>query len=249
MERRFFLSGDTLMKKMLFAALILAALPANAQDDGPAPAAAPDSPAQEKADAGSNPYGGAIFSPEVIGVSAGFHRWLGKAGVQHIDMIGANMAVAVDDPWLKNHFYFGAVFSTAVGEYGDPDAATLYAAALSTTEYIDEDRSVGGTTALPPLSFSYSTIAARATYRLRTEWWVSGEAYTDLGYGLLGTEDAAQMNGYLALGVNAILKIFPSLIMTLGLQYRQDIPFGERIEGFENMSALAVFNSFELVKF
>ena len=57
------------------------------------------------------------------------------------------------------------------------------------------------------------------------------------------------MSGYATLGGNVIIKLFPTLIMTLGLQARRDLPMGERIAGFEEMSSLAVYNSFEVVKF
>jgi len=194
-------------------------------------------------------YGGSIFDAEARGVSAGFHRWLGRAGTHYADCVGATLLVAVDDPWLGNHFYFGGVFATAVGEYGDSDAENLFAAAASTTKYIDEGRSYGGSTALPPLPYSYSTLAARAGYRLRTDRFVSAEAYIDLGYGLVGTVDDAQIHGFTSAGGNIIIKIFPSLIWTLGLQYRQDIPGGERLTGFEAMSTLAIYNAMEVVKF
>jgi hypothetical protein len=174
---------------------------------------------------------------------------LGKVGTHYADCVGANLLVAVNDPWRGNHFYFGAVFATAVGEYGDPNSADLFAAAASTTDYIDQGRSVGGTTALPPLPYSYSTIAGRAGYRLRTDSWASAEAYVDLGYGLVGTTDDAQMNGFTAAGANVVIKVFPSLSWTLGMQYRVDIPGGERLAGFEELSSLAIYNSMELVKF
>ena len=43
--------------------------------------------------------------------------------------------------------------------------------------------------------------------------------------------------------------VFPSLSWTLGMQYRVDIPGGDRLAGFEELSALAIYNSMELVKF
>ena len=204
-----------------------------------------ETPSEEEASA----YGGSVFKAEWRGVSAGFHRWLGRVGTHYVDCVGATMLVALDDPWLGNQIFVGPVFATAVGQYGDPDAATLFAAAASTTDYVDEGRSVGGTTALPPLPFSYSTLAARAGYRLKTDIFLSGGAYLELGYGLVGTTDEAQMSGYATLGGNVIIKLFPTLIMTLGLQARRDLPMGERIAGFEEMSSLAVYNSFEVVKF
>ena len=219
--------------------MLLASTPVVAQS---AEAASPE---KERSPA----YGGSLFAAESLGVSAGFHRWLGRVGTHYGDCVGAVLLVAMDEPWLGNHFYFGAAFATAVGQYGDPDAANIFAAVASSTEYLDEGRSFGGTTALPPLDFSYSTLAARAGYRLRTKRFISGGAYVDLGYGLVGTVDDAQMNGFVAIGANVIIKFFPTLIMTLGLQYRQDIPVGNRITGFEDMSALAIYNSFELVKF
>ena len=159
------------------------------------------------------------------------------------------MQVAMDDPWMNNHFLFGAAFATAVGQYGDPNAKNIFDAARSTVEDLDSNRTVGLTAALPPLGFSYSTLAARASYRLRTSIFVSGETYVDIGYGLLGTENDAQVNGFAAIGVSLIIKFFPTVIMTLGMQYRQDIKTKGRIAGFEDMSALAIYNSFELVKF
>ena len=212
----------------------------------PSASHAQDAPPKE---APSPAYGGSIFKAEALGVSAGFHRWLGKVGTHYADCVGANLLVAVNDPWRGNHFYFGAVFATAVGEYGDPNSADLFAAAASTTDYIDQGRSVGGTTALPPLPYSYSTIACRAGYRLRTDSWASAEAYVDLGYGLVGTTDDAQMHGFTAAGANVVIKVFPSLSWTLGMQYRVDIPGGERLAGFEELSSLAIYNSMELVKF
>jgi hypothetical protein len=212
----------------------------------PTAAHAEETPAKEPL---AEAYGGSIFKSEARGVSAGFHRWLGRVGTHYADCVGATLLVAVDDPWRDNHFYFGAVFATAVGEYGDPNSADLFAAAASTTDYIDQGRSVGGTTALPPLPYSYSTIAGRAGYRLRTKSWASAEAYVDLGYGLVGTSDAAQMHGFTAAGANVVVKVFPSLSWTLGMQYRVDIPGGDRLAGFEELSALAIYNSMELVKF
>ena len=197
----------------------------------------------------SSVYGGSIFDRESMGVSAGFHRWLGRVGTHYVDSIGAVMLVGVDDPWANNQLFFGAAFATAVGQYGDPDAKNIFAAAASTTDYIDQGRSYGGTAALPPLDYSYSTLAARAAYRLRTNSFISAGTYADLGFGLLGTQDDAQANGFVAIGANVVVKIFPTVIMTVGIQYRQDIPVNDRIAGFEDMSALAIYNSFELVKF
>ena len=197
----------------------------------------------------SQAYGGSLFDAEALGVSAGFHRWLGRAGTHYADCVGATLLVAVDDPWMGNHFTFGGVFATAVGEYGDADSESLMAAAASTTEYIDEGRSYGGSAALPPLPYSYSTLAARAGYRLHTDRFISAGAYIDLGYGLVGTADDSQIHGFAAAGSNLIIKVFPSLIWTLGLQYRHDIPAGERLTGFEEMSTVAVYNSIEVVKF
>ena len=228
-------------KPILFVALMMGSIALT-----PGTTLAQDTPAKETA---SEAYGGSIFKSEALGVSAGFHRWLGKVGTHYADCVGANLLVAVNDPWRGNHFYFGAIFATAVGEYGDPNSADLFAAAASTTDYIDQGRSVGGTTALPPLPYSYSTIAGRAGYRLRTDSWASAEAYVDLGYGLVGTTDDAQMHGFTAAGANVVIKVFPSLSWTLGMQYRVDIPGGDRLAGFEELSSLAIYNSMELVKF
>ena len=227
--------------------VLLAALPtrAAAQDTSPAPVQTEAATNETRAPG----YGGSIFDNESMGVSAGFHRWLGRIGTHYGDCVGAVLQVAVDHPWAGNHFLFAAAFATTVGQYGDPDAENIFAAAATTTEYMDENRTVGATAALPPLGFSYSTLAARATYRLRTKSFASAETYIDLGYGLLGLPQDAQSNGFATIGANLIIKFFPTLIMTLGLQYRQDIKTQGRITGFEDMSALAIYNSFELVKF
>ena len=77
----------------------------------------------------------------------------------------------------------------------------------------------------------------------------SAGAYWDIGYGLIGTLDDAQAHLFSSVGANLIIKFFPSLIMTVGLQYKQDVAFESRLAGFDNMSALAIYNSFELLKF
>ena len=192
---------------------------------------------------------GSIFMNEFKGVSAGFHRWLGKIGTHYGDCVGAILQVAVKDPWAHNHVFLGAVLATAVGQYGDPTAKHIFDAAASTSEYAKSNRNYGGTVALPPLEFSYSSLAARADYRLRTESVFSASSYVDVGYGLLGTQDDAQIHGFITFGASLVVKLFPSLIITIGLQHKQDIASNNRIEGFEDMSALAIYNSFELVKF
>ncbi len=194
-------------------------------------------------------YGGTIFDSEATGISVGFNRWLGDLGTQYGDCIGAIMMVAVEDPWADNHLLFGAVFNTAVGQYGNGDDANIFAAAATVASSTSSDRTVGPTAALPPLPFSYSSLSARAAYRLRTESVFSAEVTFELGYGLLGLPEDAQANPFAALGANVVVKIFPTLIMTLGLQYRQDLGLTQRIEGYGNLSTLAIFNSFELVKF
>jgi hypothetical protein len=182
-------------------------------------------------------------------VSAGFHRWLGPLGTEWGDCVGAVLHVVVEDPWANNHLLFGAIFNTAVGRYGNSDDEHIFAAAASVARDTSSDRIVGPTAALPPLPFSYSALAARTGYRLRTDSFASAEAYVDLGYGLLGLANDAQANPFAAVGASLVIKIFPTLLMTLGLQYRQDLGLTERIDGYEDLSGVAIYNSFELVKF
>jgi len=226
--------------------------PSWAQEPISAPAAAhAEASKPEEADVAprSPRYGGTIFDSESTGVSVGFHRWLGDLGPEYGDCIGAILMVVVDDPWAGNHLLFGAVFNTAVGRYGNGDDPHIFAAAATVARETSSERTVGPTAALPPLSYSFSYLAARGAYRLRTDSFITAEASVDLGYGLLGLANDAQANLFAAIGANLVVKIFPTLIMTLGLQYRQDLGLTERIAGFKNLSGLAIFNSFELVKF
>ena len=195
-------------------------------------------------------YGKSFINHDSKGISAGFHRWLGKAGTHYIDCIGAVLLHALDDPWAHNQFFVGAVFSTAVGQYGDPNSASIFSAASSAaSEYTNSHRNYGGTAALPPLDYSYSSIATRVNYRFINDSIFSLGFYSDLGYGLIGTRESSQINFFTAFGSNLIFKIIPSFIVTLGLQYRVANSSKNPIKGFEEMSSLAIYNSFELIKF
>ena len=62
----------------------------------PTAALADDTPAKEPL---AEAYGGSIFKSEARGVSAGFHRWLGRVGTHYADCVGATLLVAVLTSW------------------------------------------------------------------------------------------------------------------------------------------------------